>query len=99
MTVSPLNLSPGRVAWLVRLRDGGAVARGGQGRVAFDCMRAGLTEWEWVDREGRLYGTSDVEARFETPGAWHFAREAGWEITQRERITETGRQALKEKNL
>ena len=44
-----MNLTPGRRAWLERLAREG-VAKRTRGRVGFDCMRAGLTQWAYRDR-------------------------------------------------
>lgn len=54
MVQSLINLSPGRLAWL-RLLEHELVAHRPSGRVGYDCMHAGLTEWAYREKEtGRL---------------------------------------------
>lgn len=38
------NMTPGRLAWLLRLRDDGPQPRP-RGRVGFDCLELGWSEW------------------------------------------------------
>lgn len=90
-----MNLSPGRRAWLERLRDEGQAKRG-RGQIGFSCMQAGWAEWLWVGPAGEQLGTGAVEALFAEggPGSWARARDAGWTVTGLETITEAGRLAL-----
>jgi hypothetical protein len=42
-------LTPGRRAWLLKLRDSVGPVRRGQGPVGHHCMEAGWTEWAYFD--------------------------------------------------
>jgi hypothetical protein len=61
-----VHLTPGRRAWLLRLMNSQAPLRRGQGPVGHDCMRAGWTEWAYVDAgTGEFVGNlTAAEARF-----------------------------------
>lgn len=85
----PVHLTPGRRTWLLRLLNSQTPLRRGQGPVGHDCMRAGWTEWAYVDAgTGEAIGNlAAAEARF------------GWEAPSRARrsgemLTPAGRAIL-----
>lgn len=85
----PVHLTPGRRAWLMRLLHSKAPLRRGQGPVGHDCMRAGWTEWAYVDA-----GTGEFVGNFAAAEARY-----GSEITTRamrrgEMLTPAGRTIL-----
>lgn len=85
-----MRLTPGRRAWLEALLDG--PKRRTKTGVAFQCMKAGWTEWDYRTPEGEPI--SSLEARERYGDTW-------WDHVCRfplpERITELGRAALASK--
>ena len=56
-----VNISSGRRAWLEKLAREG-IAHRPKGRVGYDCMRAGLTEWAWLSSSGEIFSTDELVA-------------------------------------
>ena len=85
-----MNLTPGRRAWLERLAHEG-IGRRPRGRVGYDCMRAGWTEWACRDREtGEIVGTDALVARYAARGVpWNRYEMVG------EMLTAAGREAIR----
>jgi hypothetical protein len=88
---SAVQLTPGRRAWLVRLLHSPTPLRRSQGPVGHDCMRAGWTEWAYVDaRTGALIGNyATAESRFGAELAAHARRDG-------ETLTSAGRAILQQ---
>lgn len=61
------NLTPARLSWLKQLRDVGPAKRR-KGRVAFDCMRLGWTEWVDLPKDPRERITPSGEAKLKEAG-------------------------------
>ena len=82
-----MNMTPKRLAWLQRLTIG--PANRGRGRLGYDCMRAGWTEWNYVDARGTAMTLATARERF---GDQYWDRikiegerltEVGWAIVQK----------------
>jgi hypothetical protein len=85
------RLTPGRRAWMERLRARGSAKRS-RGPVGYQCMTLGWTQW--VFRKGdQARPQAEVIAEF---GSWGAAIEAGWMASDLEMLTEDGRAILEE---
>ena len=80
--------TPKGIEWLQRLAAEGPLRRS-KTKVGFTCMRAGWTEWAYVDREGRPISPDD--ARSHWGDSWMSDRAT---MNFKERLTDAGRAVL-----
>jgi hypothetical protein len=85
LVVNGLRLTPGRLAWLRKLAI--SPADRPRGAVAFQCMSARLTEWNYCDREGNPVSYDEIRTLYPNGGWADFIRG--------ERLTDDGRNALR----
>lgn len=75
-----VKLTTARLAWLSRLATGGPAHRA-RGRVGYDCMQLGLTEWNWVEASSGEPVSVDDARKLHKDRFWDHIKTDGERIT------------------
>lgn len=89
-----MKLTPGRRAWLERLRDHGP-ARRPRGNVGYSCMHAGWTEWLFTMDDGSKLTHAQAIETWPHSETQHYWDHVIWTNSHEEIITEAGLGVLK----